>query len=332
MSVRFAFVGFRHSHILGVYEAVVAREDCQLAAACEEDPSTRQDLRDGGRVEITHERFEDLLDEDFDVLAVGDVYALRGGRIVQAMRRGKHVLSDKPLCTSLEELGGIETLSHGQNLAVGLQLDLRASGVMRAMRSAIREGRIGEVHTVTFTGQHPLLRTRRPAWYFQPGLHGGTINDIAVHGIDAVEWLTGRRIDVIVAARAWNACCDAEHFQDGAQLMLRLDNQGGVLGDVSYLAPEQFGYKAPQYWRITCHGSEGVVESAIHADGVSLISHEHQEPELLPPLDPKPLYYLDDLLREIRGETPQEIATAEVLRASRITLEAQAMADASSRS
>ena len=33
--------------------------------------------------------------------------------------------------------------------------------------------------------------------------------------------------------------------------MLKLDNKGGVLADVSYLAPDSCGYSVPQYWRFT---------------------------------------------------------------------------------
>ena len=36
--------------------------------------------------------------------------------------------------------------------------------------------------------------------------------------------------------------------------MLKLSNDVGVIGDVSYLSPDSCGYEVPQDWRITVHG------------------------------------------------------------------------------
>ena len=60
-------------------------------------------------------------------------------------------------------------------------------------------------------------------WYFEPGMHGGVLNDISVHAVDFIPWATGQRIDAVVAARSWNATV-VEHpdFQQCGQAMFRL--------------------------------------------------------------------------------------------------------------
>ncbi len=68
----------------------------------------------------------------------------------------------------------------------------------------------------------------------EEGKHGGTINDIAVHALDLIPWITGHKFKRIVAARCWNALAKrCPHFKDAAQLMLEMDNGAGVMGDVS---------------------------------------------------------------------------------------------------
>src|SRR5205814_8111328 len=99
----------------------------------------------------------------------------------------------------------IEALGRERGLRVGCLLDMRGSGSIRTIRRLIGEGAIGEVHTVGFTAQHPLLYGSRPAWYFEPGMHGGTINDIGIHAFDAIPWMTGRTIASVACARVWNA-------------------------------------------------------------------------------------------------------------------------------
>jgi predicted dehydrogenase len=235
----------------------------------------------------------------------------------------EHVIADKPLCTSLEELEQIETLAKARGLCVGLMLDLRDHGHWIALREVVQSGHIGEIQTVSFSGQHPLMWGSRPAWYFESGMHGGTLNDIAIHAIDFIPWLTGLEIEEIVAARAWNAkATEAPHFRDCAQLMLRLSNGGGVLGDVSYLAPDACGYAMPNYWRVTLHGTSGLAETSVNAPGITVADDSSKEAEQIPAAPGRPGGYLGDFLAEIAGTpTPLGLTTKSNLRATHLTLE-----------
>ncbi|MGE5607740.1 MAG: Gfo/Idh/MocA family protein [Bacillota bacterium] len=326
--MRLAFIGFRHGHILQLYQAAAVHPQVQIVAACEEDPGAAEQVRQAGKVTLTHDNYLRMLDTvPCDAVAVGDCYAKRGRLIRLALQRNEHVISDKPLCTRADELESIVRLSRQNNLRLGCLLDLRGSAPFRTARRLIREGAIGEVHTINFTAQHPLLFGSRPAWYFEPGLHGGTINDIAVHAIDVIPWMTGRRIVQVVAARAWNARLpQVPHFQDAAQFMLRLDNNGGVLGDVSYLAAEGCGYKADQYWRMMFHGSEGAIECGWNHPHVVLMRNADKQPQSVA-LDPgEPNVALEAFLSDIAGGQAS-LSSDEVLNATRITLAIQRAAD-----
>jgi len=331
MKLRIAFAGFRHGHIVDVYALAAGRDDVEVVAACEEHAPTRDELKAAGTVAVTHDRLERMYEEvGFDALAVGDYYGRRGELLIGALEAGRHVISDKPICTRLDELVRAAELAGRGHLVVGCQLNLRDAGNFRALRQAIGDGAIGEVHTIDFQGQHPLARGVRPGWYFEPGKHGGTINDLAIHAVDGIGWLTGREIVEVVAARAWNARVgEPDGFQDGAQMMFRLDNDGGVLGDVSYLTPESFAYKVPCYWRFTLHGSGGLAETSSVADGVDLWSTASDAPRHLPPAEERPGGYFEDFLAEVRGQPPAPgaLTTAGVLASARKTLLAQRAAD-----
>lgn len=314
---------------MGLYRDALQDPSVQVIASAEADPQTAAQISAAGTVTLTHDDPDRLLREvECDAIAIGDVYSRRGAIAIAALRAGRHVISDKPLCTRLEELEEIQSLAQQHNLRVGCLFTMRAQGNLRAMRAAILADAIGAVHTINFTGQHPLLLGSRPQWYFEPSRHGGTINDIAVHAIDFIPWLTGRRAVEVVAARAWNARLPQyPHFQDGAQLMLRLDNGGGVLGDVSYLAPEKSGYTLPQYWRITCHGSGGMVE----IDGTGRVTIATAADTGPRPIDPEadiPHLCLDMFRRDIAGTSQgDDLTTAQVLLATRQTLQIQQAAD-----
>ena len=56
---------------------------------------------------------------------IGETFARRGGLIIEALSQNKHVISDKPRCTSLDELNRIEQLSATKGLKIGCMLDMR---------------------------------------------------------------------------------------------------------------------------------------------------------------------------------------------------------------
>jgi predicted dehydrogenase len=331
MKTRFAFVGFRHGHILDLLGGVDERPDTEVVACCEEDPGARAELAAKGRVAITHTDFARMLEEvECDVVAIGDYYGRRGALALAALGAGRHVLGDKPLCITLDEQTAIEKISAEKALLVGLQLDSRGYGAFRAVREIIRSGEIGEVCTIRIDGQHPLLPGTRPAWYFEPGKHGGTINDIGIHAFDLVPWLTGIDWKGVVAARSWNQKARfAPQFEDSAQVMAVLQNGAGVMADFSYVAPDRLGYQLPHYWHLLIHGSAGLLETHLFAKEVTVIKESSEAPEVRPALENRARSYLADFLDELRGRKDlADLTSAQCLRASRLALEAQAVAKA----
>jgi predicted dehydrogenase len=279
---------------------------------------------------VTHDRFEQVLkDVKCDVIAVGDCYGRRGRLLLAALEAGKHVISDKPLCTSRTELDRIEAAATKQGLVIGCMLDMRDLAPFLGLRAAIQGGEIGTVRAISFDGQHPLLYGRRAGWYFEPGMHGGTLNDIAIHALDMIPWAAGTRIRTIVAARCWNARLPQyPHFRECGQALLELENGAGVTCDVSYLSPDSFGYTLPLYWRFAVWGDGGVLVTGVNCSAITLYKNGEQQVREIafPPAEPGG--YLTAFLREVSGEREGlHLSSTEVLRAARIGLLLQEAAD-----
>ena len=326
-----AFMGFRHPHVYAILKSVSDSNHCLIAGSCEEDEQTRSDLTRAGEVTLTHDSYESLPEKgDFSVLAVGDYFSRRGKITIRALQAGKHVLSDKPICTSLSELEAIEQLARQKSLKVGVFLELRYEGKFSTVRELIRGGEIGEVHSIFFGGQHPLLLDRRPGWYYEEGKQGGTINDLAMHAVDVITWITGLGFAEIHGAREWNAGLPQHpHFKNAAQVMLSLENGCGVQGDLTYISPDSFGYGLPLYWRFTFWGTEGVVETGYNYEDVILYRNGKTEPQHLPPSSTVAGGALGSLLKLINGQPlqPFDYSQDEIFESSRICLRAQEAAD-----
>jgi predicted dehydrogenase len=330
MPVRIAFMGFRHEHILDLYRyaAEGGGRDYTVVAACEEHEPTRKAL--AGRYPIDYDNYLRMLDEvPCDALAVCDYFGKRGSIVIEALRRGKHVICDKPICTSLDEFRQIRALVDEKGLVLSVMLDVRDKGNYRRLHQLVRDGAIGEAHAIAVSGQHPLLPGIRPAWYFEPGKHGGTLNDIAIHAFDTIRWATGMDFAEITSARSWNGFAkDYPQFHDGAQFMAVMENGCGVLGDVGYVMPDGQGRTVDQYWRMTFYGTQGLVETSWNRNGVTLARRDRTEPEIFPPADTTPGGYMKSFIREVNGERSDlSPSSADSMRASFISLMAQHAAD-----
>ena len=333
-----AFVGFKHRHTGAIYQEAMADPNITVLGAWEDTEEGRA-LADGLGLAFNYPTLESVLnDPRVDAVCLGGSFGERGGEAIAALRAGKHVYADKPVCTSLAEIDEIEALASAKHLKVGCYLTLRFSQGIRNLREMIADGTLGEIGCINMTAQHPLQYGSRPMWYFAPGQHGGTINDIAIHGVDLVRFITGMGIKNVTAARTWNHFATEEpDFRDCGQFMAELDNGAGFMADVSYAAPASCGFSLETYWRMTFWGTRGVAEykmkgagtAGIDADSAVLLQVALQGSKGFTPMELKSYNVtgLGEFVREINGETDLLINTEDVIWSSREVLTIQAAAD-----
>jgi len=255
--LKVAVVGFRHGHIVSLVQSARALPYVEVVAAVEEDPSpeAREYVAQAG-LELTHETFDQVLaDVEFDALLSADYFARRATHVLKALEAGKHVHTDKPLCTRMEDLREIARLAREKDRVVTAALTMRYQAPFPTLRRLMREGAIGELANAYCFGVHELAyRAGRPQWFFEEGKQGGTINDLLVHGLDMIRWCSGREIVKVLAATVGNMSLpEVPWFQDSVQAFYELDNGGKLFGDSSYLAPP----RCPTPWLFEIWGTAG---------------------------------------------------------------------------
>ena len=114
--------------------------------------------------------------------------------------------------------------------------------------------------------------------------------------------------------------------------MLTMNNGCGVLGDVSYFAPDRAGYSMPYYWRMTYWGRDGVIETSTTSDTIELLGKDDERPQTLSLPDARPGGYLQAFLDDIAGAQPtNDLDTAAVLNSARQVIRVQQAADGGER-
>lgn len=323
MPLRVAAVGFRHGHMLSFTKQAQELDYCELVGVVEESDDDLSILERAG-LERTHAGFDDLLDDvEFDVVATGEYYAKRGSVVIKALEAGKHVIADKPLCTSIDELREIRRLCEQEDLEVAMQLSMRFGPAYQTMRRIIADGALGDFLAATTFGQHPLgYPDTRPGWYFEQGKHGGTINDIFIHGADMLRYCTGREFETVVAAEAWNASLPEEPlFQVGAQCLMTMTGGPRVMADVSYMPGRG--------WQFFISGTEAylAVESGklllCPSDGEATpVEADAQLPSSSP---------FEDFVSHLEYGTERFVPMEDVFRSQMAVLAAQGAADSGER-
>ena len=317
------FYGFRHGHINGLYRRVQNADCAEIAGCIEENAEARAAAEVRLGASFLSESYDAMLATDIDAVAIGCAYGDRGAAVIKALRAGKHVIADKPICTSLAELAQIRALCAETGLTVACMLDLRYLPQTLTAKRVLDSGRLGAIKSITFNGQHCIDYANRPAWYFEKGKHGGTINDLAIHGIDLVRMLTGQELAEIDAARVWNAYAYKNpEFRDSATFMARLSDGAGVLADISYSAPSQV-FSMPTYWEFRIWCARGMLTFHYTDSSVTLYEEGTPAPVVLAG-ETSRTDYLDELLAGMGGDTS---VTAGVLASTETALRIQQVAD-----
>lgn len=116
---------------------------------------------------------------------------------------GKHLLSEKPLCTTYKEAKTLVDLKREHpDTAAMVNYNYRMNPMVQEMKSRISRGDIGDVRIITGSYlQDWLLCDTDYSWRLEPEIAGNSccIADIGSHWMDAVQHVTGHKIVSVMA-------------------------------------------------------------------------------------------------------------------------------------
>jgi len=157
---------------------------------------------------------------------------LHADHVLKAIRSGKHIFVEKPLCLSLDEVATIEQALIDQGDAAPLVMvgfNRRFAPLARQLKAAFVETHAPLTTTFRFNaGAIPADH-----WTQQPDLGGGRIIGEACHAIDFVTWLTGS-LPVRVYAESVGGNATTAITDD--QCFITIRHRNGSISNIAYLA------------------------------------------------------------------------------------------------
>ncbi len=330
-NINVAVIGIDHRHIFGQLEGMLSA-GCSCKGWWTEG---QPDLCEGfikrfPDIPRVENREELLKDPDIHLILIADVPAKRAERAIEAMQSGKDVMTDKPGCTTLDQLNAIKNVvaETGRIWSIDFSERFEVPAVTRAAQ-LVKEGAIGTVVQTVGLGPHRLNRDTRPDWFFEEHQYGGILCDIASHQIDQFLYFTGSTDAEIVSATVGNFANPTDPgLQDFGEMLIRSEQGQGYIR-VDWYTPD-----ALPNWgdgRLTILGTEGYIELRKYVDVAGRPGTDHvylvngSRCEYIDASDDK-LDYFENLKADVLNRTELAMPQSHCFKVMELALQAQLQA------
>lgn len=239
MALGWAIIGAgMHPH-QKVAPAIGLTPEADLIAVLSRDQGRADAFAETHGAKVGYSNIDDLLaDSRIDAVFVASPNALHAGHTVQAAKAGKHVLSEKPMATSVADALTMVEICQAKGVTLGLGFELRFHPAHLLARELVSEGKLGRVRLVQGhwgrgergEPEH-LPRTGLRGWWEDPAAMGGgsVIMGLGVHVFDLVRFVMQQEItEVSAMTDGQTAAQPLEHI---ASMSLRLED--GTIANVS---------------------------------------------------------------------------------------------------
>ena len=260
--------------------AVLAHKDAELVAICDLDPKALNEAGDefGVPVEKRYTNWRDLLDiEGLNVVLLITPDQLHQEMSEAFLEKGIHVMCEKPLALTREELCGIVRAADKSSAKFMVGQVSRFTDAFIKAKEIVDAGTIGELYYVESEYAHDYAKILH-AWRADPNRHG--VVGGGCHAVDLLRWIVGDPIEVF--AYGSHKLLPQVSYDDATIAVMKFPN--GVVGKVFVST----GCKRPYTMRTLFYGTKGTIICDNKSDTMQLYTlgedgiAVNPEPEIIP--------------------------------------------------
>ncbi len=236
--MRIGIMSFAHLHAEGYAQNLRRIPGVELIGFSDTDPERgrRFSHEYGLRWFWTH---EDLLAEQPDAVVITSENATRRPLVEMAAAAGAHVLSEKPIATSVADAIAMKKATDAAGVLFMTAFPMRFSPAVASLREMIRSGELGRVLAVVGVNHSENPKHHR-AWFAQKELAGGgAVMDHSVHLADLYRWIFATEINDVYA-RVANPFDPEVDVDTAGLLLLRLADGTPASIDASWSRPAHY--------------------------------------------------------------------------------------------
>lgn len=260
-TITVGMIGLGHNGLAHL-RAHVALGKSSIVALCDRNPAR---LAEAGREFGVSALYTDA--RDFFAHAAMQAVSINTGDafhcepFLMAMQSGKHVLIEKPLGNTEDEIHAMAAAVAAADPGLKIQVGyiLRFNPVFARIHALAREGKLGEMYYLEGDYIHNLLYQANQTdaatgrnWYLEeevPLVGGGS------HALDLLRWISGKQV-----VRAWtyaNHMAFSAMHNDDCQVTLFQFEDGTIAKVAALYAPR---CNMAPYYNLRVYGTNGTVE------------------------------------------------------------------------
>jgi predicted dehydrogenase len=173
----------------------------------------------------------------------------------EVAKAGKHVYTEKPIASTLEEGLEIEALEKTCGVSVTVGHSARLMAGIRCIRAAIDSGELGRVGFMeaNFSNERALELTPKMWRWYKDRAPGGPLSQLAIHHFDVLHYLGGEIVEASSMASKLSPA--GAEVDDQSMTLLRFAD-----GKIGYVGSS---WTAPGIFAVRVFGSKGLMHYEI---------------------------------------------------------------------
>jgi predicted dehydrogenase len=299
-------LGVGEQHIAG-FQSHMGAEVTSLCDFSDEKISYLKNKYPG--MKLTKLADEVLDDPEIKIVSIASFDNHHYEQVMRALKSGKHVFVEKPICMNAEQLKDIRAeLKKRPDLKLSSNLILRKYPRFAALKKSLEQGELGQLFSVEGDYNYGRLQKIHAGWRGEmPGysvmLGGG------VHLVDLLLWLTGEKV-VEVAAFGNRICSEGSHFKQNDMEMAILRFESGLVGKIS----ANFGCVYPHFHELRLYGTRATFVNGLKNAALYTSRNLEEQPKII--ADPYPGANKGDLIHNfvdsIVNNVDSEVSSEEI--------------------
>jgi predicted dehydrogenase len=235
--------------------AAVHSEALQIVAGTSRSEDKRAAYRDEFGIAVTPDLPTLLADPSIEgvILTVPNEQHLPLAR--EVAKAGKHVYTEKPIASTLEEGLEIEALEKTHSVTVTVGHSARLMAGIRLMREMIDRGELGRVGFIeaNFSNERALELTPKMWRWYKDRAPGGPLSQLAIHHFDVVHYLGGEIVEASSMASKLSPV--GAEVDDQSMTLIRFAD-----GKIGYVGAS---WTSPGVFAVRVFGSKGLMHYEI---------------------------------------------------------------------
>jgi len=228
--LKFGICGYGASFGMGKQHAERLNEagPTRLVAVCDPDDA-RQDAarRDFPGVE-TYDTLREMLDKsDVELVFLVTPHNLHAPQALQALRAGRHVITEKPMCITTREAAAMIQAAKANRRMLTVFHNRRWDGDYVTLKKLVTDGAIGDVFSARCQMTQFGMNTKW--WRARKAITGGAMYDWGSHLTDWILGLIPSGIDSVTGVSHKRVWMDAD-IEDEVQALIRF--KGGAVAEI----------------------------------------------------------------------------------------------------